>query len=124
MTDIDQTDLTRDVPVHFIKSAHFRVVLMDGAFGGVTPHGRIQTAFYTERSSFPRRGIAHIQADGSSIEEITESDNGFTREIDVAVSMGLQHAKSYHQWLGEKIAELEGALTARLANGMDPLDVA
>lgn len=124
MTDIDQTDLTRDVPVHFIKSAHFRVVLMDGAFGGVTPHGRIQTAFYTERSSFPRRGVAHIQADGTSIEEITESDHGFTREIDVAVTMGLQHAKAYHEWLGEKIGELESALKARIEAGMDPLNVA
>jgi hypothetical protein len=96
------------VAFDFVKSPHFRAVRADGAIGGVTPNGQIHIAFYSERHAIPRRVVHTIDSTGKLGDEIgRESRDAIVREMDFDLFLTLSVAKSVHQWLGDRIAELE-----------------
>ncbi len=98
------------VAFDYIKSAQFRSIHADGAIGGPTPNGQIHLAFYSERPSIPRRIVQRIDSKGALGEEVPslrESRNSIVREMDVDVFLSLPVAKSFHQWLGTVINDLQ-----------------
>jgi hypothetical protein len=96
------------VTFDFIKSPHFRAVRADGAIGGVTPNGQIHVAFYSERPPIPRRVVHAVGPGGKLGEEVgREARDAIVREMDFDLFLSLSVAKSVHQWLGARIAELE-----------------
>jgi hypothetical protein len=94
---------------NFIKSNHFRVVLAEGAYGGISPTGHIRMAVFNERFPLPQQTEHSISADGKIGQEIPGSRvarDGIVREIEVELVMDIEHAKQLQEWLGAKIAEL------------------
>ena len=99
---------------HYVKSNNFRVVFSDGVWGGTTPRGYITMSFFSERAPIPKKLIHKITPDGKLGEESTqESLHGIIREVDVEVLMDLDMAKSFRQWLDEKILFLEKQMEKR-----------
>lgn len=95
----------------YIKSSSFRCVRADGVVGGITPHGYIHMAFFSERPAIPRRVIHELQEDGN-IGEIRdmETRNSIIREMDTDVFITLDAAKNLHTWLAQQIEEFENLL--------------
>jgi hypothetical protein len=104
------------VRFHFIKSASFRVIHADGAWGGLTPQGNIHMALYNERNPIPQL-IAHkINPSGSLGKEIKEeriARNGLVREVEVDVIMNLPTARALDTWLQEKIKSAEEVIESQ-----------
>ncbi len=68
-------------------------------------------AFYSERAAIPRRVVHELKEDGSIGEPIEmETRASVVREMDADVFLTYASAKSIHEWLGERIEELEQKL--------------
>lgn len=100
----------QEIAFDLIKSAHFRVIHVDGAVGGPTPQGLMHIAFYAERSPIPRRIVQGINPDGTlsmPIQEKTVIRDALIRELEVDAIMSLPVAEQLHKWLGDRIDELK-----------------
>ena len=83
----------------------------NGAHGGVTPRGELIVNFYLERQPLPR-SITHVITPsgtiGPEIDTAPEDLNSsLVRHVSSGVVLTYQTARDIHQWLGEKIKELE-----------------
>jgi hypothetical protein len=98
------------IRIEYQKSHSFRVVHVDGAYGGTSPRLQLFIAFYSERFPIPKVLTYEISPSGTPGEEITEereTKEGIIREVEVGVLLDLQAAKAFASWLNEHVAELE-----------------
>ena len=110
-----------EVKFHLIKAPDYREILVDGGFGGIQPSGRIGLAVYTERTPIPRAQVQELSDEGTLGEELRErreSRDGLIRYVQAFLYMDYVAAKAIHQWLGERLATIEGA-----SNGEDKRNV-
>lgn len=107
------------IKFNYIKSSFFRVVHADGAWGGLTPQGKIHMAVYNERVPIPQQTVHSLTAEGQLDKEIRENritKEGIVREIEVDLVMDLTVAKGLAQWLNDKIKETESIQEKRSKN--------
>ncbi len=99
---------SKTLKIHFIKSHHFRVIHVDGAWGAITPDLNIQMAVYSERRPIPQQLIQEILPDGS-LGAIVEgiSREGIVREVEADLVMDMDTARAISVWLKERIERLE-----------------
>ena len=102
------------VRFHYIKSNTYRVVHVDGVYGGPTPGKLLYVSFYNERFPIPNvieHAATDIGGDTVALGEETrrEGKDGVVREIDFGAIMTLAMAKKLHDWLGKTIRDLEAA---------------
>ena len=103
------------VDFYLIKSNHFRVVHVDGAFGGITAQGNIYASIYSERGALPTKLSHVVLPDGNLGQEVSrESKSGFVREVEVGLILSIPAAKAVCTWLQGRIDEAEAVI--RLAN--------
>jgi hypothetical protein len=50
-----------EIEFDFIKSNFFRVIHVDGAFGGLSPNGFVHMALYSERRAIPTKVVHKIE---------------------------------------------------------------
>ena len=94
----------------FIKSPLFRVIHMDGVFGGMTPRGDLFLSFFSERFPIPTTIVHEIKSTGEVGEEIRSEREGrksIIREVEVGVHVDLEVAKTFVTWLGRQIEAAE-----------------
>jgi hypothetical protein len=103
---------TSRVPVHYLKSNAFRVIHVDGVYGGLTGRGYIHIGIYSDRGpALPRRTEMDVASDGSVLDErVVETREGIVREVEASLIIGLEDAESLQKWLGDKIVQLRAAL--------------
>ncbi len=103
-----ETDSER-MEFHYIKSANFRVIHVDGVHGGVSPRQKIQMAIFSERSPIPQRTSHRVVKEGHGfklLEEIPDSRvsrSGVIREVEAELLMDLETAEALRTWLEERI---------------------
>lgn len=108
MPIIDASEDEVEVPClrfHYIKSNYFRVIHADGVYGGVSPQGLIQIAFFSERVPIPQQTV-HTFDNGKisgEVEEFRVSRDGVVREIETNVLMSVAEAKKLRDWLTQWI---------------------
>ncbi|MCG3197288.1 MAG: hypothetical protein HUU16_22380 [Candidatus Omnitrophica bacterium] len=92
--------------IDFIKSHHYRVVQVDGAWGSVGPHGNtIQMSVYNERFAIPQQVSLQVD-DGVAVKELDRSGKkGLVREIECTLVMGVDQAEAVAKWLMERAEE-------------------
>jgi hypothetical protein len=110
----DKPSYSREVPetrdAHFIKSNYFRVVHADGAWGGLTPNGALQLAFYNERHPIPR--VVHeklvISGNVVRVDECgREGKAGVVREVEVDIVLTIDAAKNLRDFLTRQLDIIE-----------------
>lgn len=104
----------------FVRSNFYRVVHADGAWGGLTPHGQIRMAIYSEAQQFPQSVTYDISS--GRAEEVGRTPTGLgpnklIRELEVDVVLDLRVARSLHDWLGGKITQLERVIEEARSRG-------
>lgn len=91
----------------FIKSNFFRVIHVEGIFGGNSPRGLINMAVFNERWPIPKQ-ITHEYTEGRSGKEIERvARDAIVREVEAQLVMNVQTAKSICKWLQDKINNIE-----------------
>lgn len=112
---VDETPKrTAEVTYHYLKSAQFRVVHVDGATAGITPGGLLHVAIFNERPAIPQQTVHPIEPDGKvGAPTSTITRGGIVREVEVEALMSLDTAKAIHGLLARQIALLEEALAAK-----------
>ena len=102
---------------HLTRARDCRVVHADGVWGGVTPAGSVQLAFFVETKEFPETVNYEIQ-DSKALTEISRRGRqDVQREIQVDIIMSLDRAKAVQKWLADKLSEIEGAMAELKAQG-------
>jgi hypothetical protein len=104
---VDEKATPRKVSFHFSKSNFFRVIHVDGAWGGLDPRGQIQMTLYSERPGIPT-DISHEVTETSNLgPEITTERvvrYEYVRELEAQVVMTVDTAKQVAAWLLQRVA--------------------
>lgn len=105
MSISEQSD-ANEVPClrfHYIKSNYFRVIHADGVYGGVSPQGLIQLAFFSERQPIPQQTVQKFDDKrlGEEVVELRVSRDGVVREIETNVLMSAKEAKKLRDFLSQ-----------------------
>lgn len=94
----------------FEKSNYFRVIHVDGVFGGVSPATQLlHAAIFNERQPIPKK-VFHNVIDGVPQPEIAEKRQvrpGLFREVEADLVMSMEMAVVLRNWLDEKITEMQ-----------------
>jgi hypothetical protein len=121
-----KTAALNELSFDFIKSNYFRVICVDGAFGGVSPTGRgIHMAVYSERRPLPRKTVHSLEEDGSLGDELRdkrETRTALVREVEADLVMDLLTATAVRDWLNEKIIQLAELSPPELVRSLAPED--
>ena len=113
MSSAPDVELGKDTEVEFQfeRSAFFRVIHVDGAFGGPSPTGLIHMAVYSERPHIPKKVVHRIEggALGGEVMEKRETRQGIFRELEADLVLSLETAISIRTWLDERIDQIQKA---------------
>ncbi|MFD0825874.1 hypothetical protein ACT8ZR_09365 [Neobacillus sp. M.A.Huq-85] len=89
---------------------NYNPVYSNGVFGGPSPRGELVMNFFFERTPIPYNEVRKVNEFGQITDEIiaTPKDEiGIVRYVSNGVVMNLQQAKSFHEWLGQHIQQME-----------------
>jgi hypothetical protein len=94
------------IKFHYIKANHFRVVHVDGVFGGLSPSGDIFASLFSQRPPIPTLTVQPIKENGELGDEIISeraSKDGIVREMEVGLAIRPEVAQKLIGWLQEKV---------------------
>jgi hypothetical protein len=95
----------------FVKAPDFKILKVDGAYGGITIKGEINANFYIDTIELPKTVLHAIGANGVLQKEIPldRKPESF-RELTSGLIMDVNVAKSFVIWLNERITEAEALI--------------
>ncbi len=100
----------------FEKDQDYRLVAVDGAWGGVTNKGEIAMHLYSEQHALPT-SITHVVEPEGRIGAQIDPQPGqlkYVRHLSVGVVMRPENARSIATWLLGKVDEYENLQRQRL----------
>ncbi|MCI0598508.1 MAG: hypothetical protein L0Y60_03145 [Beijerinckiaceae bacterium] len=102
---------TKEVKFHFIKAPDYKEFSPNGMFGGHCPNGDICVALYSERLPIPEEIVYAIDGNilGQEIKEKRVGKVDYVRIVQAVIQLDLSVAKSFVEWLQERINESENA---------------
>lgn len=106
-----------EVTFKYIFTYDYNPVYVNGAHGGISPRGELVVNFYLERPPLPNEITHEINPNGTIGGEIAvdpkDLGNSLVRFVPTGVVLNHQNARDLHQWLGEKIKEMEAIEQAK-----------
>jgi hypothetical protein len=88
------------IALNYVKSNQFRVVHVDGVFGGMSPTGLIHASIFSERFPIPQIIRQVVKEDGTLGEEVDRTiREGVIREAEVDLVMSREVAVVLRDWL-------------------------
>jgi len=109
--------LQGELEFDFEKSNYFRVIHVDGVYGGMSPATQLlHVAVYNERQPIPKK-VFHNLTDGMPQPENLAKRQvrpGLFREVEADLVMSVEMAVILRNWLDEKITEIQN-VRAQLA---------
>lgn len=105
--------LPKSVKFDYLKGRDYRVVPVDGAFGGLTPSGKIFFAMYGERPPIPVQVEHELAGSGQLGAEVGRtSRDAIVRDVEFASVMTPETARSIADWLVKRADEIAKAAAA------------
>jgi hypothetical protein len=99
-----------ELEFHFEKANFFRVIHVDGAFGGISPANQlIHMSVFSERQPIPKLIVQKVDH-GLLGEEVSEKrvvKSGIFREIEADLVMSVDIAIAIRGWLDERITQIQ-----------------
>jgi hypothetical protein len=91
----------------YAKSDDYKVYFINGAYGGLTPHGDIECNFFFEHKPLPESEV--LVNVGGKLEKLPEeiSNPQFTREIKVGIILTPPEARIIAKWLNDKVDDFD-----------------
>ena len=104
MTAKMKSNPVTEIEFHYLKSPSFRMIHVDGAYGGVTPRGLIVAHLFSERPPIPQQLIHSVTPDGKLGSETRKvGKEGVIREVEAGIILDVREATSLVKWLQQKI---------------------
>lgn len=98
----------KEIQFHYKKTDSYRAYHCDGAYGGITPTGKIYMEVFVERNPTPTSITAKVLPDGAIGPEVKrEGKTGIIRQVECGLVLDIQTAKSLRDWLNDKIEKFE-----------------
>jgi hypothetical protein len=103
----------KKIKIVFKKGADYRLLPINGAWGGMTPRGDFILDFFVEHNTTPDSIIHEITPEGKLggiIEKHPGDEQGVlfvTRELVGGILMSVEHAKSIADFISDKCADFE-----------------
>jgi hypothetical protein len=95
------------VEIEYVKSPLYRLIHVDGAWGGATGAANLRMAVYSEGAKVPDKEIRHITDDKQTAGTLPAGGTiRVTREIEADLVMNLPVARALHKWLGDHLENL------------------
>jgi hypothetical protein len=95
----------------YIFTYDYNPVYVNGAHGGVSPRGELVANFYLERQPLPNELTHSISSEGAIGDvmavEPKDLNSSLVRYVPCGIVLNYASARNLHQWLGEKISEME-----------------
>ena len=119
---------SKKVKFRFVRDGEYRLVPVNGVWGGVTPRGDITAEFFHEALICPV-SVTHAvtEADGLGPEverQLDDPSSQVTRSLMFGVVLTPEHAESIGQWLVDKARESQAMqLTAQRKKNVRGLDI-
>lgn len=104
------TTVKFQLPIHFIKSSHFRVIHASGVWYGGDAQQNLHLTFFNERNPIPKLLVVDLNKEGEILgEDLSkrESKQGIIREMEVDVILSLPAALELHKTLGENLKAIQ-----------------
>ena len=117
-TAADKTAAVRRLKFDYIKSNAFRVIHVDGAWGGLRPDLNFHLSLYNERNAIPKSLTVELDPQQLKAEEqvvTTEGREAVVREVEVCAIMDMATARALRDWLGEMLQKAEERLAEMVA---------
>lgn len=97
------------IDLHYEKSRFFRVIHVDGVWGGVSPGGGISMALFSQYPPLPEV-VQHTIESGRVGQEVSRTvKSGLVRELEVEALIALDTAIALRDWLSDKIEKAQQA---------------
>lgn len=120
--------LAKKAKYDLLKSNNFRVVYVDGVFGGVGPRGMIHMTLFNTRWPIPTRMVHSLNEEGAIADELhdeRQSRDAMVRELEIEVVMDTEAAIRLREWLERHLKTaiqlenkaIEKVIEARKAKG-------
>lgn len=104
-------DQKKEVTFHMLKGPSYQTHYMDGAVGGITPHGKIHISFYLERGAVPKSVVHEVDENGVLGHQVSvDRKRGIIREMNCGVILDVKVARDLRDWLDgllKKISDQE-----------------
>ncbi|HEY3852889.1 MAG TPA: hypothetical protein VGO67_00685 [Verrucomicrobiae bacterium] len=100
---------TIQLPIHFIKSSHFRVVHACGAWYGGDSERNLHLTFFNERTAIPKKMVLNVNEQGMIVGEdvqLRDSKEGVIREMEVDIIFSVPAAVEFYKTLGDNLKRL------------------
>ena len=109
----------QELTFKYIFTYDYNPVYVNGAHGGMSPRGELVVNFYLERPPLPNAISHEINPNGTigreSAFEPEDFNQSLVRYVPTGVVLNAQTARDFHNWLGEKLKELEAYEEAKAA---------
>jgi len=104
----NKVTLPPTIEFDYIKSNFFRVIHVNGAFGGINPDGTLFMAVFSERPPLPDATVQMVDSSGKIGAEVFEqrrvtSKGLIVRELEAGLTMDVNAARGLMQWLKERV---------------------
>ena len=102
---------TTTLDVTFKYTEDYNPNYVSGVWGGIGPHGELICHFYLDRQGLPKK--QHLELDqttgvvATTTTDPDEHERKIIRFVTSGIIMNAETARSFHQWLGEKIPAIE-----------------
>jgi hypothetical protein len=98
--------MSREITFQFERDPDYRVIVANGAWGGITPRGEFKFDLFFEHVDTPEE-ISYMATPDGLGPETNRSPNPtpFTREALVGVVMTVENAESLGKWILEKVSQ-------------------
>jgi hypothetical protein len=101
----------QSIAFKYIFTYDYNPVYVNGAHGGVSPRGELVANFYLERQPLPNE-ITHTVGSDGAIGDVAAVDpkdlnSSMVRYVASGIVLNYENARNLHQWLGDKISEME-----------------
>ena len=94
----------------YVYPEDLRDLYVNGIFGGVTPRKEIYAHLYSERHPIPKKVVHSLGKDGTlGAEEEIEKGGDVVRFIQASITMDLDTAISFRDWLNGRIEYIQTA---------------
>lgn len=98
------------IEFRYTKAYDHKTSIVTGVYGGITNQGLIDTNYFIEKVPLPEKTEIEIDSGGKLVTPESQQRTYQERIVVFETLMDLHTAKSVHQWLGNKIKDLEEAI--------------